>query len=151
MTDYPKIEKLIPHRAPIICVDEVVVVDALTATTSYKVKSNSIFFSENIFSELGLLENAAQTSFVFLNFFFKDSSDQLLKENSNSIGFISNISSMKIHFLPKLDEELITCTQTELVYDSENLKICNVKAQTLVNEKIAFESEMKMILQIHDA
>jgi len=151
MTDYPKIEELIPHRAPIICVDEVVVVDDLTATTSYKVKSDSIFFSKNNFSELGLLENAAQTSFVFLNFFFKNSNDQLLKENSDSIGFISNISSMEIHFLPKLDEELITCTQTELVYDSENLKICNVKAQTIVNEKIAFEAEMKMILQTHDA
>lgn len=143
MTEYPKIEELIPHRAPIICVDEVIVVDALKATTSYKVKSYSIFFSENYFSELGLLENSAQTSFVFLNYFFKNSEYKL----AESVGFISNISSMEIHFLPKLGEELITSTQTELVYDSENLKICNVKAQTLVNEKIVFEVDMKMILQ----
>lgn len=149
MSDYPKIEELIPHRAPIICVDEVIVADELSATTFYKVKSDSIFVSANTFSELGLLENAAQTSFVFLNFFFKNSNENLL--SGEKLGFISQISSMKVNFLPRLGEKLITCTETELVFNSENLKICNVKAQTIVNYKIAFEIEMKMILQNTDS
>lgn len=150
MTENYKIEELIPHRAPIICVDEVILVDALIAKTSYEIKPNSIFISGNLFSELGLLENAAQTSFIFLNFFFTNSNKKLLDESNNSIGFISQISEMEINFLPQLGEKLITSTHTELVFDSENLKICNVKAQTIVNEKIAFEAEMKMILQTKD-
>ncbi|SMC34807.1 hypothetical protein [Moheibacter sediminis] len=147
MEKYQSIEKLIPHRAPILCVDEVILVDALISMTSYIVKSDSIFVTGNSFSELGLLENSAQTSFVFLNFFLNESNDKLLDEKTNSVGFISHISSMKIQFLPQLREKLNTTTETELVFNSENLKICNVKAQTTINEKIAFEAEMKMILQ----
>lgn len=145
---YPAIEELIPHRAPIICVDKVILVDDLEATTTYKVKSDSIFISSvHSFSEMGLLENSAQTSFVFLKFFFANSQEDLWGKGRDSVGFISHISEMQTHFLPRLGEKLITSTHTELVFDSENLKICNVKAQTIVNYKIAFETEMKMILQ----
>lgn len=144
---YPKIEELIPHRAPIICVDKVILVNDLEATTSYKIKSDSIFIKQNSFSELGLLENSAQTSFVFLKFFFVNSQEDLWGEGKDSVGFISHISQMDTHFLPSIGDDLITSTQTELVFDSENLKICNVKAQTFVNQKTAFEAEMKMILQ----
>lgn len=151
MGKYQSIEELIPHRAPIICVDEVILVDALISKTSYNVRSDSIFISENGFSEMGLLENAAQTSFVFLNFFLTESNDNLLNENKDSVGFISHISKMEINFLPQIGDKLITSTHTELVFNSEILKICNVKAQTIVNEKIAFEAEMKMILQTTDA
>jgi len=144
---YPAIEELIPHRAPIICVDEVIWVDELEATTTYKVKSDSIFISSHSFSEMGLLENSAQTSFVFLKFFFANSQEDLWGEGKDSVGFISHISQMETYFLPQIGEKLITSTQTELVFDSENLKICNVKAQTLIHHKTAFEAEMKMILQ----
>ncbi len=146
MNNYPEIELLIPHRKPILCVDEVILVDGLEATTSYKIKSESIFLSDNSFSELGLLENAAQTSFVFLNYFFKNSDTDL----SESVGFISQIISLEVHFLPRLGEKIITSTQTELVYEAENMKICNVKAQCVVNYKFALEVEMKMILQIKE-
>lgn len=144
---YPKIEELIPHRKPIICVDKVILVNDLEATTSYKIKSGSIFIKQNSFSELGLLENSAQTSFVFLKFFFANSQEDLWGEGKDSVGFISHITQMDTHFLPAIGDDLITSTLTELVFDSENLKICNVKAQTLVNQKTAFEAEMKMILQ----
>src|SRR5690606_35763333 len=115
--------------------------------TTYIVKSDSIFTLDGSFSEMGLLENSAQTSFVFLKFFFADMHDDLWGDGKDSVGFISHISKMETHFLPRLGEKLITSTQTELVFDSENLKICNVKAQSIVNYKIAFEAEMKMILQ----
>lgn len=150
MTTHLIIEDLIPHRAPIICVDKVLAVDELAAKTSYKVKSDSIFISNDSFSEMGLLENAAQTSFIFLNFFLTDANEKLLDKNNNSVGFISHIAKMETNFLPVLNDELITSTETELVFDSENLKICNVKAKTTINEKIAFEAEMKMILQTTD-
>lgn len=96
---------------------------------------------------MGLLENSAQTSFVFLKFFFANSHEDLWGKGKDSVGFISHISEMEAYFLPKLGQKLITSTQAELVFDSENLKICNVKAQIIVNYKIAFDTEMKMILQ----
>lgn len=147
---YPDIEDLIPHRKPILCIDKVISVNGLTAETHYKIEESCIFFSGGIFSEMGLLENAAQTSFVFLKFFFADSQDDLWGNNKDSVGFISHISDLKTNFLPKLSDELFTTTATELVFDTENLKICNVKAATFVNSEVAFTTEMKMILQTRE-
>lgn len=147
MKNYPEIEELIPHRRPILCIDKVLLVDGLMAQTHYKIEETCLFFTDGIFSELGLLENAAQSSFVFLKFFLFDSQKDLWSEGRDSVGFISHITSMETFFLPKLGEELFTTTATELVFDTENLKICNVKARTTVNSKLAFTTEMKMILQ----
>lgn len=150
MGNYPEIQELIPHRKPILCIDKVLLVDGLIAQTHYKIKESCLFYSDGFFSELGLLENAAQSSFVFLKFFFKNSNENLWGEGKDSVGFISNITWMEIEFLPELGDELYTTTSTELVYDAENLKICNVKAETKVKDKLAFSAEMKLILQTRD-
>lgn len=148
--NYPEIEELIPHRKPILCIDKVISVDGLSAETHYKIEESCIFFSDGFFSEMGLLENAAQTSFVFLKFFFADSRDDLWGEGKDSVGFISHITELETRFLPGLADELFTATSAELVFDSENLKICNVKAQISVCSEIAFTTEMKMILQTRE-
>lgn len=144
---YPNIEELIPHRKPILCIDKVLLVDGLIAKTYYKIQEDCLFFTDGYFSEMGLLENTAQSSFVFLKYFFADQKDQLWGKGKDSIGFISHISSLEIFFLPELNDELLTTTSTELVYDTNELKICNVKAEVQVNQKLAFTTEMKMILQ----
>src|SRR5690606_23090660 len=150
MENYPEIQELIPHRKPILCIDKVLLVDGLIAQTQYKIEETCLFFTDGIFSELGLLENAAQSSFVFLKFFFADSKEDLWGEGKDSVGFISHITTMETNFLPKLGDELFTTTNTELVFDTENLKICNVKAEIKVNSETAFTTEMKMILQTRE-
>lgn len=150
MKTYPEIETLIPHRKPILCIDKVISVEGLIAKTQYKIDKNCLFLTNGSFSELGLLENAAQSSFVFLKFFLTDSKENLWSDGKDSIGFISHINSMTVHFLPKEQDELFTTTSTELVFDSENLKICNVIAETTVNSELAFTTEMKMILQTRE-
>lgn len=150
MKNYPEIEALIPHRKPILCIDKVLLVDGLIAETQYTIEESCLFFTDGIFSELGLLENAAQSSFVFLKFFLFDSQKDLWSEGRDSVGFISHITSMETFFLPKLGEELFTTTATELVFDTENLKICNVKAETSINSEMVFTAEMKLILQTRE-
>ncbi|MGB6084004.1 hypothetical protein [Moheibacter sp.] len=150
MKNYPEIETLIPHRKPILCIDKVISVEDLVAKTQYKIDEKALFCTNGSFSELGLLENAAQSSFVFLNFFLKDAKENLWSDGKDSIGFISHINSMTVNFLPKVHDKLLTTTTTELVFDAENLKICNVVAETTVNSELAFTTEMKMILQIRE-
>lgn len=150
MKTYPEIEELIPHRKPILCIDKVISVEDLVAKTQYKIDKNCLFLTNGSFSELGLLENAAQSSFVFLKFFFSGEKANLWSDGKDSIGFISHINSMTVHFLPKEQDELFTTTSTELVFDAENLKICNVIAETTVNSELAFTTEMKMILQTRE-
>ncbi len=150
MKNYPEIETLIPHRKPILCIDKVISVEGLVAKTQYKIDKNCLFLTNGSFSELGLLENAAQSSFVFLKFFLTNSKENLWSDGKDSIGFISHINSMTVNFLPKVHDELLTTTSTELVFDAENLKICNVIAETTVNSELAFSTEMKMILQTRE-
>lgn len=150
MENYPEIQELIPHRKPILCIDKVLLVDGLIAQTHYKIEESCLFFTDGFFSEMGLLENAAQSSFVFLKFFFSGEKANLWSKNRDSVGFISHITTMEVNFLPQLEDELLTTTTTELVFDTENLKICNVKANTKVKENIAFTTEMKMILQTRE-
>lgn len=147
MNNFPEIETLIPHRKPILCLDKVLSVNGLTAQTYYEIKEDCLFYTDGYFSELGLLENAAQSSFVFLKFFFSDSTEDLWGEGRDSVGFISHITSMETYLLPKPGDGLFTTTTTELVFDTENLKICNVKAEITVNSQMVFTIEMKMILQ----
>jgi predicted hotdog family 3-hydroxylacyl-ACP dehydratase len=144
---YPPIEELIPHRKPILCIDEVISIEGLEAKTQYKIEETCLFYTDGIFSELGLLENTAQSSFVFLKYFFADQHENMWGEGKDSVGFISHITQMETYELPQLNDQLVTKTNTELVYDTEELKICNVKAEVEVNEKLYFQTEMKMILQ----
>lgn len=147
---YPDVEELIPHRKPILCIDKVLSVAGIDARTSYKVNDTHLFYNQTGFSELGLLENAAQTSFVFLKFFFADYKEDLWSEDKDSVGFISHITDLQCYYMPQKNEIILTETQTELVFDSENLKICNVKAETKSEENLIFQAEMKLILQTRD-
>jgi predicted hotdog family 3-hydroxylacyl-ACP dehydratase len=144
---YPPIEDLIPHRKPILCIDEVISVEGLVAKTQYKIEENCLFYTDGIFSELGMLENTAQSSFVFLKYFFAENHDDMWGEGKDSIGFISHINSMEVFNLPKLNDNLMTTTNTELVFDTDELKICNVRASVEVESKLCFQTEMKLILQ----
>lgn len=144
---FPEIKELIPHRKPMLCVDEVLAVDGLSTKTRYKIVENSLFLQNGCFSELGLLENAAQSSFIFLNFISTDDGSNGWTFDRHAVGFISQILELKVHYCPQLNDELITTTVADLVFDSKNLKICNVIAKINIKTKIVFDTKIKMILQ----
>lgn len=131
-------------------VDQVEAVDGLRTKTSFLVTPECLFVSEGRFSEMGMLENLAQTSFVFLNYFFITPGKPLWEKEKNNLGVISTILELDVIFLPCVGDRLSTCTETELVFTSDFFKICNIQGWVSVNGQRALTATMKMLLQTAD-
>jgi len=147
---FPDIEELIPHRAPMIMVDRVITVNDFKTETSFRVKPDCLFVHDETLSEMGMLENLAQTSFIFLNYFFIRPNEVLWDKEKDNLGVISNILELEVYQLPKTGDQLLTATQTELVFTSDFLKICNIQGKITVEGETALQASMKMLLQTKD-
>lgn len=128
-------------------VDHVMNVDGVKTETAFRVKPDCLFVQNGVLSEMGMLENLAQTSFIFLNYFFIRPDETLWDKEKDNLGVISNILDLEVHFLPSVDDQLFTCTDTELVFTSDFLKICNIQGRVSVDGKTALLATMKMLLQ----
>lgn len=148
---FPDILDLIPHRAPMILIDRLVSVDNLTCVSEYKVPKNGIFTNIqsddalSYLSEMGLIEHVAQTSMAFIQLFFKRENHSI--NGQDFFGYISNIQQVEIKGKAYSGQTIQTKTHTELVFSSENLKICNIEATVLVEENCILNANMKMLLQ----
>ncbi|WP_128331039.1 hypothetical protein [Apibacter sp. HY039] len=147
MNDFDKIEEYIPHRAPIIMLDEILSIKGFEIKTSYQIKKDCIFVTEGKLQETGLIENMAQTSFVFLKALFADINNTDFQDEEKTLGFISSIKKLSIMDLPEIGEKLITTTVVDLVFKSPELKIIDVKGFSYKGKQKVFESEMKMLVQ----
>lgn len=133
-----------------VMVDEVVAVDGLKTETTFLVTSPCFFVQDGILSEMGMLENLAQTSFIFLNYFFIKPDKVLWDKQQDNLGVISTILDLEVMTLPRVGDRLHTCTHTELAFTSDFLKICNIQGQISLNGDIALSATMKMLLQTWD-
>jgi len=133
-----------------VMVDRVEVVDGLKTETSFLVTPGCFFVSGGSLSEMGMLENLAQTSFIFLNYFFITPGEALWDKRKDNLGVISTILELDVVLLPQVGDRLLTCTHTELVFTSDFLKICNIRGRVSVNGNTALTATMKMLLQTAD-
>lgn len=134
-----------------VMVDRVVRVDGLKTETGFGVRPDCLFVHEGTLSEMGMLENLAQTSFIFLNYFFIRPNEVLWNKEKDNLGVISTILELEVLRLPKVGDQLLTCTHTELVFTSDFLKICNIQGRVSVNGETALQASMKMLLQTEDS
>ncbi len=144
------ITSLIPHREPMVMVDQVVSLNGLQTQTSFLVTPDNLFVSGGEFSEMGMIENIAQTSFIFLNHYFAEQSHLMWAQDKETLGFISTVTSVEVLALPRVGQTLKTTTNTELVFTSDLLKICNIEADIRIGEVVAMRTRMKMLLQTRD-
>jgi len=133
-----------------VMVDRVVAVNGLKTETSFLVKPECLFVHQGILSEMGMLENLAQTSFIFLNYFFIKPNEVLWDKDKDNLGVISTILDLQVTMLPKVGDQLATHTHTELVFTSDFLKICNIQGQVTVAGVTALAATMKMLLQTNE-
>lgn len=147
---FPAIEELIPHRPPMVLVDRVVRVEGLETETAFSVTPECLFVTQGVLSEMGMLENLAQTSFIFLNYFFIKPNEVLWDKEKDNLGVISSIVDLDVSARPTVGQVLHTHTQTELVFTSDFLKICNIQGTISVDGEVALQATMKMLLQTKD-
>jgi len=100
------IRRFLPHRKPMLMVDEITRLNDKEITTTLKILDDNIFIENGALSEIGIIENAAQTSSGIIGrpYFDQNEGD----ENYAIQGYISKIKSVEIFNLPLLNKTLVT-------------------------------------------
>ncbi|HUH25267.1 MAG TPA: hypothetical protein VLY87_01445, partial [Flavobacterium sp.] len=116
--------------------------------TEFYVTADNIFVQNGFFTEVGLIENAAQTcSAISGQFYFTEAQPENCSENPTVLGFISSIKKIKIHTLPKC-QQLITSKATLITHSqTDHYAICVLEVSVFDAENVFLEGELNLFLQ----
>ncbi len=141
------IKNYLPHRAPMLMVDDITEINQKEVTTSFKIEKENIFLKNGKFVESGLIENAAQTcSAIVAQPLFLD--DKIFfKKDLKLIGFISAIKNLKVHNLPKVNSVIQTKAVLGSRYDTDDFAICTMNCSIFDKKELLFEAEINLFIQ----
>jgi len=140
------ITKFLPHRAPFLMVDHLLSIDDEQVSTSFKIQPDCIFIHDNVFNEVGLIENAAQTcSSIVGNSYFED--DDLEGEGTKLIGFISAIKKVTIYNCPNVGETIISNANLKSRLDLNHYSICTIECKISASNIELLSCEMNLFIQ----
>ena len=141
------IQDFLPHRAPMLMVDVILELSHTSVKTILEIKEDNIFVENDVFSEIGLIENAAQTcsSIVGQSFFLDENNE--VKKGVKVIGFISGIKRIVVHGFAKVGDEIFTNSNLISRFDSDGYIICTMNTTTHLGDKLLFEAEMNLFIQ----
>lgn len=139
------IRNYLPHREPMLMVDLILTIDALSVETIFSIKEDNIFVDKNTFIEAGLIENVAQTcsSIVAQKYFAKTDEE----ENVSVIGFISTLKNLKIYQLPKVNNSIITRATLVSKFVGDDYTLCTMNCESFHGEVQLIECEINLFIQ----
>lgn len=140
------ISNFLPHKAPFLMVDYILSLDDTHVSTSFEIKPDGIFVSDNVFNEVGLIENAAQTcSAIVGKRFFED--DDIEGTGTKLIGFISGIKEVIIHAFPSIGQTIISEAKLKSRFDADHFSICTIECTIFASKKALLTCEMNLFIQ----
>lgn len=141
------IKNYLPHRPPMLMVDDIIEITQKEVTTVFKIKNDNLFVKNGFFVETGLIENAAQTcSAIVAQPLFLDEKN-FFKKDLKLIGFISAIKNLRILSLPKSNSEITTKAILVSRFDTDDFAICTMKCTTFQKKELLFEAEINLFIQ----
>ncbi len=141
------INDFLPHRAPMLMVDVLEEITDSSVISIFKICEENVFVENNYFSEVGLIENAAQTcsSIVGQTFFFTEENE--IKDDVKLVGFISGIKKASVFMLPKVNDTIKTAATLVSRFDTDDYSICTMKCVTSQDENLLLEAEINLFIQ----
>jgi predicted hotdog family 3-hydroxylacyl-ACP dehydratase len=130
------VESLIPQRFPFVMVDKLYSYSETELVSGFTIPSDAIFLEKDSFTESGVIEHMAQSVALHTGYQF------YLNNMQAPTGYIGSIKDIRIHKLPKLQDELIT-TLTIL---QEFAGITLVDVVTKLNDVEIARGQMKTVL-----
>lgn len=131
------LERLLPHRSPMIMIDKLLVCNEESTITGLQVKENNVFSYEGLFTEPGLVENIAQTAAIRAGYTFE-------REGKGApLGYIGAVKHLNIYFLPLVNSEI----QTEIKVENEVFGVSLIRGKVTCQGRLAAECEMKIVLK----
>ena len=134
---YPDVLELIPQRPPMVMIHRLVDTGTNYATTELKVEVQNIFVEKGLFSDLGVIENIAQTAAALNGY-------QALRDgNQVKNGYIGGIKNLQIHALPKVGELI----RTRVTEEHHVMGASVVSGEMRTGKRLLARCEMKVFLQ----
>lgn len=130
------IETILLQRPPVMMIDELLEHEETSTETSFEIRKDNVFVSNNKMREPGLIENIAQTAACRLGYI------ALITGSPLAVGYIGAIKKLYIHDLPSVGSRLITKINiTNTVF---NVTIAN--ATITLNGNMIASCEMKIFI-----
>ena len=137
---YEDIKDLLPQRAPILMVDELLDVNGEEARTSFTVRSGNFFLDgEGRLEASGLIEHIAQSASAFAGY-----RARLAGAVEPPVGYIGEVKNFLCHHCPRTGDELHTIIR--LGPEVEGVML--LSGETRIGEKIVAETQMKIFIQL---
>ena len=153
------IKHLISQREPMIMVDVFYNATESEADTGFTIENDNLFCNNGLFSESGLIEHIAQSASAFISYkalldepgliepiasvSILDSNKALLANRHPLLGFLGEVRKCRIHFLPRVGDEL----HTHIRILSEVLEVSLFAAETKVVGETAVQCQMKIYVK----
>ena len=132
---------LIPQRAPIVMVDELLDVYGIVSRSRFTIREENIFVDNGILSECGLIEHIAQSAAARVGYIFKS------KNQPIPIGYIGSVNNFSISEHPRLGDTILTTI--EVVQEAFNVTL--IEAHCTVEEREIASCRMKIFLESNEA
>ncbi|WP_250629595.1 ABC transporter permease [Aureibaculum algae] len=140
------IKNFLPHRVPMLMVDTLLSIDNESVKTDFLITSDCIFVDDNVLSESGLIENAAQTCSAIVGKSYFDEED-VEGKNTKLVGFISGVKSFNIIKLPQLNETIVTTANLISRFDADGYSICALNCSIENAEIVLAECVMNLFIK----
>ncbi|MDN3723331.1 ABC transporter permease [Aequorivita sp. SDUM287046] len=139
------VSNYLPHREPMLMVSSVLEIDDNSVTTQFHISKECIFLKEGKLSESGLIENAAQAAsgVVGQSFFEKDDFEGT---GNKLVGYISAVKKVEIFQLPNVGDIIITKANLISRFDTGEVTLCSLEAQTFLDKKLIVSSTMNFLI-----
>ncbi|MCK9303479.1 MAG: pseudouridylate synthase [Bacteroidales bacterium] len=126
--------KYIPQRQPMVMVDNLVYSDEVVTATDFLVREDCIFVEQGRLTEVGLLENIAQTCATRIGY--------LNRNQTVKIGVIGGIKDFEVFDCVYVDDIL----NTKITVCSSVYTATMVDAEIVCNEKMIAKCNMKVFV-----
>lgn len=144
--DFPiDIRQFLPHRAPMLMTQDIIEMDEQSIVTHFKITENNIFQENGCFTEIGLIENAAQTCSGIVG--RPQFEAQAFRTDYNIQGFISKIVRFDILDLPKVGDEIVTKGALISQIKIGTFYNCVMQSNTFVQNHLIAKGKFNLIIQ----
>lgn len=95
----------IPQRPPMVMIDELILANDSSCTTSLTILSENIFVNGDHFSEPGMIENIAQTAAAMVGY------QCYVNRTPVPVGFIAAVKNWRLSKIPNINTTIETTIQ----------------------------------------
>jgi predicted hotdog family 3-hydroxylacyl-ACP dehydratase len=128
-----------------LMVTRLVHIDDASVQTQFSVSEDCVFVKNEMLSETGLIENAAQTCSAIVGQSYFDKND-LQGKGNKLVGYISAIKKVEIFGLPKQGDVIITKASLISRFDTGAITICSIDCSTFNNNELIVACTLNFLI-----